>query len=288
MNSSTEVKRHRSTKADMENMLGAIKTILDGEHGQITIRHLFYRLVSAKVIEKTEAAYKGLCGHLSNWRRSGDIAWDAFSDTTRSTTKPNTWDSLGDALSTISACFRRDPWATQQDVVYVWVEKDALVNIVSSVARRYCVPTFSARGFASLSSLYEAAEEFKELAERGKNVVVYHFGDYDPSGVAAGEAAHTTLRDDFGVTLDFIRAAVTPEQIKSQNLPTRPVKQSDTRARNWTGGDSVELDAMQPDYLRDLVETSIQSHINQEAWDLIKTEENRERAELHRLIRGHA
>ena len=38
-------KAHR-TAAEMADMLAAIHEILDGEEGQITIRHLFYRVAS--------------------------------------------------------------------------------------------------------------------------------------------------------------------------------------------------------------------------------------------------
>ena len=62
--------------------------ILDAETSAITIRHLFYRLVGLNVIAKTELAYKGLCGHLSRWRKSREVPWNAFSDSTRWHIKP--------------------------------------------------------------------------------------------------------------------------------------------------------------------------------------------------------
>src|SRR5437879_2581166 len=76
-------RKHRN-HSEMQRILQAIKTILQGEDGQITIRHLFYRLSSGlHLIPKTEPAYKGLCGHLSKWRRAGDVKWSAFADNTR-------------------------------------------------------------------------------------------------------------------------------------------------------------------------------------------------------------
>jgi hypothetical protein len=54
----------------MAAMLAAIRQVIGDADGQITIRHLFYRLVGQNVIPKTEQAYKGLCGHLSKWRCS--------------------------------------------------------------------------------------------------------------------------------------------------------------------------------------------------------------------------
>ena len=52
----------------MRAVLESIRTILSGEEGQVTNRHLFYRLVGRGVIPNTEQAYKGLCGRLSKWR----------------------------------------------------------------------------------------------------------------------------------------------------------------------------------------------------------------------------
>jgi hypothetical protein len=62
----------------MAELLRSVHDILDGETSTITIRHLFYRLVGRNVILKTELAYKGLCGHLSRWRKSEEVPYDAF------------------------------------------------------------------------------------------------------------------------------------------------------------------------------------------------------------------
>lgn len=116
------------------------------------------------------------------------------------------------------------------------------------------------RGFASLTSLYVAAETFRDKQAEGRTVYVYYFGDYGPSGVAVDPAAAAALRDDFGVEITFARVAVTPEQIHLYQLPTRPTKQSGSRARTFEG-ESVEIDAMARDRLLDLVETSITQHL---------------------------
>jgi len=48
----------------------------------------------------------------------------------------------------------------------------------------YDVPLMVARGYASLSFLYGAAEAINEL---DVPTYIYHLGDFDPSGVNAGE-----------------------------------------------------------------------------------------------------
>lgn len=274
------VKRTRRTREQLQGELQAIQTILEGEEGQITIRHLFYRLVGLHVIEKTEQAYKGLCSHLSKWRRSEEIQWGAFADNTRWHIRQETFNSIQDALKNTVENYRRNLWSTQPFYIEVWVEKDAVAGIVANTANSFGVPVFVCRGFASLSSLYSAATTFREATNAGKVAVIYHFGDYDPSGVAAGESVLRAFRDDFKVDLQFVRAAVTQEQVRRLKLPTRPVKTSDSRAATWRGGDCVELDTMPPSEIRKLVESCIVQHINAREWNMIRKTEELERETL--------
>jgi hypothetical protein len=282
------LKRSRRTSDEMKAMLVAIQTILDAEDDQITIRHLFYRLVGQHVIAKTETAYKSLCSHLSKWRRSGEIEWGAFSDSTCWHIQDKVFDDMQAALADAASTYRRNLWRTQPCYVEVWVEKDAMAGIVAPVANAFGVPVFVARGFASLSSLYEAANTFKDVVEGGKRPIIYHLGDYDPSGVAAGESIQAAFREDFEVDVQFIRAAVTPEQIQRLKLPTRPVKTTDGRAKKWTGGDCVELDTMPPNETRRLVEECITKHIDQRQWEITKIAEASERTLLKQICRRKA
>ena len=271
----------------MDSVLDAVLKILDGEEGQITIRHLFYRLVGLGVIPKTEAAYKGLCAHLSKWRRLEEIPWSAFADNTRWHLKEATFDGIEDALRNTAETYRRNLWSTQPCYIEVWVEKDAIASIVAGEASSWGVPVFVARGFASLSSLYSAANTFRNAVKAGKKVIIYHLGDYDPSGVAAGESMIRAFRDDFGVEVQFTRAAVTLDQIQQMSLPTRPVKES-THAARWTGGECVELDSMPPAEIRKLVEACITQHIDARQWNILKAAEADEREQLKKIWRTAA
>ena len=57
---------------------------------------------------------------------------------------------------------------------------------------KYDVPLMVARGYASLSFLSEAADYMQ--AEK-RPVFIYHLGDFDPSGVNAGEKIEQTCGD---------------------------------------------------------------------------------------------
>ncbi len=273
----------RRTVTQMREMLAAIRAILNESDGQITVRHLFYRLVGLRVIPKTERAYKSLCGHLSKWRRSEEIPWSAFSDNTRWHIRQETFQGVKDALKNTAENYRRNLWATQPYYVEVWVEKDAIAGIVADTANSFGVPVFVCRGFASLSSLYSAANTFREATNAGKSALIYHLGDHDPSGVAAGDSLRGALRDDFKVDLQFIRLAVTPEQIEALNLPTRPTKTTVTHAKNWAGGESVELDAMPSVEIKTLIESAITQLIDRRQWIELQRTEEMERETLRQI-----
>jgi hypothetical protein len=108
------------------------------------------------------------------------------------------------------------------------------------------------RGYASLSFLHGAAEYINQL---DVPVYLYHLGDFDPSGVNAGEKIEEPLRELAPhAEIHFERIAVTPWQINEWRLPTRPTKASDSRSRGF-GDISVELDAIEPTGLRAPVNT---------------------------------
>ncbi len=138
-----------------------------------------------------------------------------------------------------------------------------------------------ARGYASLSFLHSAAEYINELEVPAH---IYHLGDYDPSGVNAGEKIEQTLNELApDAKINFERIAVTPEQITAWRLPTRPTKPTDTRAKGF-GDVSVELDAIHPDTLRDLVEMYIQDHLPKHQLDVLLAAEASEREILQNMV----
>ena len=113
---------------------------------------------------------------------------------------------------------------------------------------------------------------------------IYQLGDHDPSGVSAWEHIQTRLREfvNDDIVLEFERLAVTPEQIDEYDLPTRPTKQTDTRAANFEG-ESVEVDAMSSNVLRDLVRDASEYHVDDHALELTKVAERSEREILARM-----
>lgn len=279
--SPSPIKRVRRSQAQLDEVLAAVKKIIAGEAGKITIRHLFYRLVSLKVIEKTECAYKLLISHLSKWRHAGQVEFTAFADNTRWYLGATTYDDAQDALENTVACYRKNLWNEQATRLEIWCEKDAVAGVLIGVADRFGVPVFVCRGFASLTSIHAAAMNFRAWNRAGKKCCIAYFGDHDPSGVQIERTVGTRFAG-FGADVAIDRVAITFDQIREFDLPTRPAKTTDTRARDWIGG-CVEIDALPSAELRKLVETSITKHINKRRWTEQLRVEEMERASLREM-----
>ena len=178
----------------------------------MTVRQVFYQATVVGLVEKTETGYGKVQTDLVQMRRAGALPYGWLADNTRWQRKPDTFGSIQEALDDTAHFYRKALWRDADAYVEVWLEKDALAGVVYPVTERYDVPLMVARGYASLSFLHSAAEYINDL---DVPAYIYHLGDFDPSGVNAGEKIEETLRElapDADIT--FERIAVTPKQIK--------------------------------------------------------------------------
>lgn len=262
------------------------------ERGEpMTVRQVFYRAVRAGLLDKTETEYNQTVGRILKDLRllsltcphpdgCGCIPFDWIADNTRWMRKPKTWDSVEDALRKTAKFYRRQLWADQDVYVEIWLEKEALASVIYQITGEFDVPLMVTRGYPSLSFVFEAAEA---IANVDKETFIYYLGDHDPSGVDIPRNVEARLREfapDADIT--FERLAVTPEQIEWYGLVTRPTKKTDTRSKSFDG-ESVEVDAIDPDDLRQLVRDAIEFHIDPDALAVTKAAEDSEREILERI-----
>lgn len=282
---SSPTKRRRRTKADVQRIRTAIVNALEADN-PMTVRQVFYRLVSTGVIDKTEAEYKRTVNRLlTQMRLSREIPFGWIADNTRWMRKPRTYSSLEDALRRTAECYRRSLWDNQRVYVEVWLEKDALAGVLYDVTQEWDVPLMVVKGFSSLSYLYEAAEAIKD---QGKPAYLYYFGDRDPSGVFIDRNIERRLREFApDAEIHFERVAVTPEQIEAWELPTRPTKTTDSRSKGFEG-ESVEVDAIMPADLRTLVRECIEQHVDQRKLEVMRVAEESERETAMKLAEQFA
>jgi hypothetical protein len=274
------IKRARATKMQVEERRSALRDIV-ADMQPMTVRQVFYQATVKGIVEKTEAGYTKVQTDLVLMRKSGKLPYEWLADNPRWQRKPRSFDGIKEALESTAKFYRKNLWATADCYVEVWLEKDALAGVVYPVTSMYDVPLMVARGYASLSFLHTAATYIDDL---DIPTYIYHFGDFDPSGVDAGEKIEQTLWELApDADIHFSRISVEPWQIEEWNLPTRPTKTSDTRSKNF-GDISVELDAIDPDRLRSLVTTAIENHLPNQQLAILKAAEQSEREIIHQLI----
>ena len=274
------IKRRRATKADVERRRARLFEIVAAMH-PMTVRQVFYQATVRGLVEKSEAGYAKVQTDLVQMRRAGVLPYDWLADNTRWQRKPRTFDGVEEALRDTARLYRKALWVDADSYVEIWLEKDALSGVVYPVTADFDVPLMVARGYASLSFLHGAAEYIRTL---DVPAYVYHLGDFDPSGVNAGEKIEEELREMApDAEIIFERVAVTPEQIAAWNLPTRPTKTSDSRAKGFDR-DSVELDAIDPDTLRDLVREAIERHLPPHRFAVLKAAEESEAIQIRGLV----
>jgi hypothetical protein len=271
----SDTKRPRRTKDTVAGIKKAIVEILEADHPQ-TVRQVFYALTVRGLIDKRENEYhRTVVRLLVEMREAGTIPFNYIADNTRWMRKPATFTGLDSCLESTAKFYRRNLWASMPVYVEVWIEKDALAGVLVEETSVYDVPLMTSRGYASLSFLHSAAET---IEAKGRPSYIFHFGDYDPSGQDAARDIEAKLRRYApGAEIHFERIAVTPEQIARWNLPTRPTKQTDTRAKKFGSATSVELDAIPARQLRTLCREVIERHIDKDKLAFLRTAEASER-----------
>jgi hypothetical protein len=202
----------------------AIVALVEAMSPPMTVRQVFYQATVHGIVEKTEKGYGRVQDDLVSLRDAEVIDYERIVDNTRRILRPTTYLNPRAALETAAHGYRKFLWADAECDVHFWIEKDVLAGVIEPIIDRYDVPLFVARGYASTSFLYQAAG----LIERP--TFVYHLGDFDPSGQDAAGNIYRRLREMAVEEIEFEQLAVTEKQIETMALPTRPTKQSDSRA----------------------------------------------------------
>src|SRR5262249_34088423 len=93
----SHIKRHRSTKAEVEARREALLDIVD-DGKPMTVRQVFYQATVHGLVEKAETGYAKVQVDLTLMRRNGLLPYDWLADNTRWQRKPRTYDSVEHAL----------------------------------------------------------------------------------------------------------------------------------------------------------------------------------------------
>jgi hypothetical protein len=220
-------------------------------------------------------------------RLDDQIPWDWIVDESRRTRQTQTFNSVQDALHHTAQYYRRSALRDCDDNIEIWTEKEALSGIIWDVASEYDVPVVVSKGVPSLTQVYTSFINIRLASAAGKVSYLYQFGDHDPTGCLIPTTIEARLEefcDKHDCAYPVVkRIALTEKQIRKHRLPKRPTKRDgNTHARTFTG-DSVELDALPSNELRNLVRECIERHISAHAVATLRATEESEREFIEAL-----
>ncbi len=273
---------------------------------KLTLRQLYYQFIAKDLLpdswidaeynakhglpadtKNTMKNYKHLGDIINDGRLAGQIDWTAIEDRTRNLQTHSSWTSPHSIIRACADQYTVDLWAEQGIHVEVWIEKEALIGVIEGICTELQVPYFACKGYTSQSEMWEAAQRLKRYEKAGKDTVVIHLGDHDPSGLDMTRDIQERL-ELFGSTTVIDRIALTWRQIDEYGPPPNPAKTTDARYEKYReqfGDDSWELDALEPQVMADLIRDAVQSRIEQDLWDEAVAQQDMGRTQLGTISR---
>lgn len=292
-------KSFRGAALEIIQRADAIARAYAAQGFDLTLRQLYYQFVARALIANRDTEYKRLGSIINDARLAGYLDWDFIVDRTRNLETLAHWNDPAEIIRAVSRQYREDKWAEQNTYVEVWIEKDALKGVLDGVCTDNDVPYFSCRGYTSQTEVWGAAQRLGDKISEGKEVVIIHLGDHDPSGIDMSRDIEDRLslfiaqdldrvyhgdfseRDSGGydalvyeckqevpeLTVD--RIALNWDQVQTYNPPPNPAKLTDARATGYIerfGRQSWELDALDPATLTALIQNAIDSYKDPVVW----------------------
>lgn len=257
----------------------------------LSLRQVYYQFVARDWLPErwtdkatgstnNERSYKNLGQLISDGRMAGLISWSAIEDRTRELTSNGHWNEPVAIIGAVSSQYAIDKWEPQPTRLEIWVEKDALEDVISGPARELDVSYFSCRGYTSQSAMHEAARRVQGYIENEQNVVVLHLGDHDPSGIDMSRDIEDRMRLFLGhdeAQLEVRRIALNMDQVREHDPPPNPTKATDTRAQGYVddfGQSCWELDALDPEVIEQLITAHVMAERDEELWEQVTEKEN--------------
>jgi hypothetical protein len=278
--------------AAARSMIGTVNNILaeyQASGYDLTVRQLYYQLVSRDIIPNNERSYKNTVQLVSDARLAGLIDWEIIKDRGRTCIENPHWETPADIVRSAAYSFKMDHWIKQDNYVEVMVEKQALEGVLIPVCQKLDIPFTANKGYSSSSAMYEASKRYIAAAEAGKNLYVLYLGDHDPSGIDMTRDIDerldlfikTSHNDEQSIQVN--RLALNMDQVRRFKPPENPAKITDSRAESYIrkfGKSSWELDAIEPKRLASLVENAVTELIDQDEWDRSHGIQDKHKAEL--------
>jgi hypothetical protein len=202
---------------------------------------------------------------LKEARERGYIPWEWIVDETRTLERVPTWSDPESYARCVARSYRRDFWGQQPVRVELWSEKGTVRGVLGPVLDHFAVGFRVMHGFSGATTIHDVSQD-----DDGRELIVLYVGDFDPSGMFMSEEDLPARLSDYGGDhVSIQRIALTREHVT--DLPSFPAtdKRKDPRYRWFRanhGNRCWELDAMDPNDLRNCVDEVIAELIEPVAW----------------------
>lgn len=267
--------------------------IVESYGGNLTLRALHYRLVASGMTNDL-AHYKKVVNTMVEARWNGSVDFDAFMDHERQTlgstdyTETNVEDAVETAKSAIrswASYYNKNRWENQPIYPEVFIEKKALQGVFDEPCRKWDVALNPCKGYPSLTFLYDAKQRFERAQDEGKKVIILYFGDYDCSGEDIPRSISDNLERMGLNDVEVRRIALMKAQVIKWKLPPAPTKTTDTRGNTWGGLGQVELDAVEPRKIVELLEAAIEKIFDRDLHSELLEQEEEESREYKQILK---
>jgi hypothetical protein len=251
-----------------------IEETLASEGVRLTLRGLFYRLVSEALIPNLHARYKYLSSETAELRRLG--RFPDLHESVRQIVVPDSWVSPQEALADLRDWYRRDRTEGQERTIILGVEKAAQRDYLSSWFDEFGLPVVAMAGYSSQTLMNKV---LRYVEGHDRPAVVLYAGDFDSSG--------EDMDRDLGARLPGVelrRVALTPEQVQEFALPVMEGKATDSRAASFAARHGrlvqVELEALPPADLHRLYDEALAPVWDMSTFEASLAREQAERDEI--------
>jgi hypothetical protein len=303
--------KHCRFSTDSLQLIEHANSIIDDYEKQdlfLTLRQLYYRFIGSNLFpdswikewprgsgvrtKNCQPNYDNLGNLIVRARLAGLIDWERIEDRGRNYESNSHWNTPREMIQSATEWYARNKWEDQPTYVEVWVEKDALFGVIDQICDTLDVGRFSCRGYTSSSEMWRAAmRHMQQMQNHGKEkCIVIHLSDHDPSGV--------NMTDDIIKRFKLFcrkhgfkpptveRLALTLKQVRRYNPPPSPAKQTDSRYQSYVDKfeitDCWELDALEPNVLRNLIRRAVLRHRDDTLWENAVELEEDQRALLEK------
>ena len=257
----------------------------------LSVRRIHYLLLNnpplchdrkPKKYENNLNCYKKLTNLLSRARLTGEVPIQAIEDSTRPVLEGGGFDTVGEyigqEIENFLTGYNRNLQQGQPHHIEIILEKNALRTVLEEVAREYCIPITTTRGYASIPPRHDV---YRRYIQSGKSkLILLCLTDFDPDGDEIAEIFCRSMRDDFGITnIQSFKVALTREDVEKYDLPSdMDAKKTSVNYKKffkrYGSNRAVELDAAPIELLQEKLRGSIESVLNMDEFNAqIKIEE---------------